>query len=362
MTTRRFLVLPLVACLLTACVNDSRGPAPEEPPAPSQTLDAALEQAVDSAVIPAVAEFAAASQALDDAANAFCGNLSEANLEEVQAQWRTAFTRWYRLALYNFGPLDDDIVFPPYTFIDSLRLRGTDYTETVRDDIVSDIESSQTLDDAYFGSKTFQRLGLLALEVAVFETSSAERSTVASDIVAEFGFQPRKCEVLQGLSGQLLARAQYVEQGWTTAFREGEPAYRSLFLGAQLEDGTAPVNQLIISAQEFLDYLQARNVVITAAQISVYSWEAISATVDEVELLLNGGAQTTASLFDVMIATGNQNAVDSVNNSIAEVRQAISARDPAMLEVALGFLDGNFKREIPDSLNVELGINFSDGD
>jgi hypothetical protein len=25
-------------------------------------------------------------------------------------------------------------------------------------------------------------------------------------------------------------------------------------------------------------------------------------------------------------------------------------------------LDGNFKREIPDGLAVELGINFSDGD
>jgi hypothetical protein len=33
-----------------------------------------------------------------------------------------------------------------------------------------------------------------------------------------------------------------------------------------------------------------------------------------------------------------------------------------MLEISLGYLDGNFKREIPDSLELDLGINFSDGD
>jgi hypothetical protein len=79
-------------------------------------------------------------------------------------------------------------------------------------------------------------------------------------------------------------------------------------------------------------------------------------------LLLVGDANTSDTLFDVMEATGNQNAVAAVEASINQVRQAIANRDVDMLEISLGFLDGNFKREIPDSLELDLGINFSDGD
>jgi hypothetical protein len=63
-----------------------------------------------------------------------------------------------------------------------------------------------------------------------------------------------------------------------------------------------------------------------------------------------------------MASTGSQNAVAAVEDSIVQVRQAIANRDIDMLEISLGFLDGNYKREIPDSLELDLGINFSDGD
>ena len=98
------------------------------------------------------------------------------------------------------------------------------------------------------------------------------------------------------------------------------------------------------------------------APVSGHIWEAIEASIDEVERLLRGGSGSTVAIFDVMNATGNQNAVATVEESIAQVRQAIGDRDPDMLEITMGFLDGNFKREIPDSLDVNLGINFTDGD
>ena len=364
-----FPLLIAAVVMLAGCVDssggggDSAGETAEEPVAnPAVTLQGAIDQAVDNAIVPAVEGFLAEAQALDAAATAFCSTLDEASLEALQDGWRATYEQWFRLSLYNFGPLNDDIVFPQYTFIDSLRLRGTDYLETVRSEIAADIDSDRELNAAYFAAKTFQRVGLLALESAVFETSTTEHGTAPGEVIAEYRFQPRKCAVLQGLSGDLVARASYVEQGWLVAHKDSDLPYRALFLDGQLDDGTAPLSQLLIAAQEFLDYLQARRVVVVAAPVAGNTWEAVTATIDEVELLLSASDETTGSFIDVMVATGNQNAVAAVEDSLAQVRQAIADRDADMLEITLGYLDGNFKREIPDSLEVELGINFSDGD
>lgn len=357
-TTRRILIAAVIV-LLGACVNDSQGPAPKDP---VTELSSALEQVIDLSVIPVVSKFHQQSKSLESAANTFCSQKDAANLSALQQQWRQLFEQWYRLSLYNFGPLNDDFVTPPYTFVDSLRLRGTDYTATVRSEIQRDIAGTHALNDDWFANKTFQRVGLLPLEALIFETSPSEHSKVAADIVADYQMEARKCDILKGLSKQLVARASYVENGWKVAFAAGQPPYRTLFLNGQLEDGTAPVNQLILSAQAFLDYLKARSVVNKAGKIADHAWQAIEATIGEVEEILAGTSSTTTSLFDVMEAAGKQNEVAKVRENIAAVKKAVADRDAPMLSIAIGSLDGNFKREIPSALNVELGINFSDGD
>ena len=358
----RALVVVAWTTLIQACVDDGQGPAPPIPEDPVLNLQQTLVRSLNDAILPAVSAFVMEAQALDDAAAEFCTAQDAATLAALQQRWSTTFEQWYRLVLYNFGPLDDNFVFPAYTFIDSLRLRGTNYLETVRAEIADDINSSRELNAVYFGNKTFQRVGLLALESAVFETSTPEHSNEAGDILAEYRFQPRKCEVLLGLSTQLLAQAQYVENGWLTEHLDTGRPFRDLFLAGELEDGTAPLSQVIISSQEFLDYLQARNVVITAAQVSRHAWQAIDSSIDEVELLLRGERGESGSIFDFMESVGRLNEKAAVEDSLNQVRQAIADRDPAMLEITLGFLDGNFKREIPDSLDIDLGINFTDGD
>ncbi|MEM1153990.1 MAG: imelysin family protein [Pseudomonadota bacterium] len=362
---------------LTACVDGGAGggsgggggdggvpPAPTPAPVnPIATLEAALTQAVDVAILPAVVGFLDDAQRLDDNAEAFCSDPNLEGLRTLQANWRALFEQWYRLSLYNFGPLDDNIVFPAFTFIDSLRLRGTDYLETVRSEVSNDLTSTRELEDSYFANKTFQRVGLLALESVIFETSTPEHSTDTNQVLAEFTSQVRKCQILTGLAAQVLGQAIYVEQGWLTAFTGSELSYRTLFLDGQVdEDGTEPMSALLIAGQEYLDYVQARSVVLVAGQVSGHIWEAVSASIDEVELFLEGRADTSNSIFDVMAVSGNQNEIADVRDSIAQVRQALADRDPDMLEITLGFLDGNYKREIPDSLDVVLGINFSDGD
>lgn len=325
-------------------------------------LNVALEEAVNYSIIIAVQNFKIESEAFKTTANNFCNNLSAVQLTLLQSAWRDLFAQWYRLANYNFGPLDDDVVFPKYTFIDSLRLRGTNYLETVRTEIANDLAGNHELNAAYFGSKTFQRVGLLALESVVFETAASEHSLAAADIIAEYQNNDRKCQILLGLAEQITLHADYIETGWLQSFKGGNHAYKTIFLTSQLEDGAEPITKLITSVQSYLDYLQNRNVVNTAAKISDHAWASISASIDEVETLLTGTDQTTISFFAIMEAAGFQTAVDAVKANIAEVRQSITQQDAAMLDIALGKLDGNFKREIPSGLAVELGINFSDGD
>ena len=214
----------------------------------------------------------------------------------------------------------------------------------------------------FIALSVFQFVGLLPLELLVFETASSEHSQVLANVVAEYEIFPRKCDALTGLAALLTSHAEYLRDGWSEAFKNSDQPYRDLFLAGETEDGSEPITLLITSVQGFLDYLQARTVVTNVAQVSDYSWQAVAATIDEIETLLSGADATTVSIFDIMESTGNQGAIETVEATIASVRESISNRDEILLEVRLGELDGHFKREIPDSLDVELGINFSDGD
>ena len=330
--------------------------------ATTETLDFVLTEVVDNSVVPAVENFYEQSVALKVSSTAFCDQPTLTNLEAVRQEWRDVFSSWYRLSNYNFGPLNDNPVFPAYIFIDSLRLRGTDYTDTLQADISNNLVNDIVLDDAYFASLTFQRMGLLALELVAFETASDDHSRDVNDILLEYQNTPRKCDMLLGYATQIEARMTDVVNEWNVSYSGSTDSYRTVFLNAELSDGTAPITLLIVSVQEFIDYLRSRDVVSTAAQASDYSWQAISASIDEIEELLVGTEETTVSLVDLMVGTGNDVAVSTVMENIASARVAIEQEDTVLLEVALSVLDGNFKREIPDSLEVDLGFNFTDGD
>jgi hypothetical protein len=63
-----------------------------------------------------------------------------------------------------------------------------------------------------------------------------------------------------------------------------------------------------------------------------------------------------------MNAGGFTEQVAIVETNLGAAMQAAAAENRSELAAATGLLDGNFKREIPDSLEVELGVNFTDGD
>ena len=326
------------------------------------TLSLALEEAVNKKILPTASGFSSQATSFKSTAEGFCNTPSTTTLDALQQAWKSLSAQWYKLAIYNFGPVNNDLIFPRINFIDSLRLRGTNYKATVRDEITKNLASDATLDTTFFDNKNFNRVGLLALESLVFETAASEHSNVGLEIIAEYENSARKCEILKGLSSQIVKHATDIQNGWNVNHNETGKPFKTIFLNDELESGTPALTELIASIQGHLDYLQKRHVATVAAQISDYSWESITASIDEVDALLNGTQETTVSYFGLMTAAGFQSAVDQVKENIIVVRQNLQAEDATLLEISLGKLDGNLKREIPDGLEVQLGINFTDGD
>ncbi|MBL8956853.1 MAG: hypothetical protein JNK82_39130 [Myxococcaceae bacterium] len=115
-----------------------------------------LKNTVTQRIVPALVTFETDAVALETKSDAFCvAPTSAVGLTELRAQWRTVSLSWNRVAIYRFGPLFDDLIFPAVIFIESMRQRGTDYTDTVREAVVAALTGSMPLDAAYFDGLTF---------------------------------------------------------------------------------------------------------------------------------------------------------------------------------------------------------------
>lgn len=350
------------ALLLTAALAACGGERQNDEAALTEgSLDKAVQEIAEQTILTAVNDFANEAEALNSAADTFCAAVSDSNLSALQTQWQTTSAAWYRLLPFNFGPLDDDLVFPAYQYIDSYRLRGDDYTSTIRTAIADWLASADSLDDDFFSALTFNKVGLPAIEIAAFETS-ATHSTATADIVAEYNSESRKCAVLSGLTTQLQSRADYVEDGWQVAYTGTSTPFISIFNDGELPDGSESLTGLITAVQEYLDYLQNRDVVSNVAPLAGNSWALVSESIDQIERMLAGNEETVVTIFSLMAASGNSGNVDTVEENIQMARDAVADQDATTFNAAAALLDGNFKREIPDSLDVTLGINFSDGD
>lgn len=353
-------------CLAVAVLTACGGTRENDPVIVSQlTLDMAVEDAVNTSILKAVDNFVAQTATFDTAVRDFCILPQADSLTRLQQQWLALNSAWYRLVPYKFGPLEDDVVFPAYIYIDSLRLRGTNYIGTVREEIVTLLTSDTALNADFFASKTFQRQGLLALEVALFETASNNalpNSTNNDAIVEEYFDNNRKCDIINGWSQLLMDRAEYIQNGWANSFVNNTLSYRELFISKQLDDGADPISILLVALQEHLDYLKQRNVVTTTAQVSESAWQAVEASIIEIEQFLQGTEATRVSFIELMTSAGHSSSVETINENIAAIKMAIQNRDANLFNVNAALLDGNFKREIPKGLEVELGLNFTDGD
>jgi predicted lipoprotein len=346
--------------LCSACVERQNDPLLIN----SNNLNLALQNTVDNTVLRSVSDFSAASTDLYNQSIAFCaatGSATETDINNLQQSWRDVNNRWYALAPFHFGPIEGDLLNATYSFIDSLRVNGSNYLATVRSENAKNIDASSTLNRAFFSAKSFQYVGLLSLESLLFETADNSHSQIDADILAEYQAKPRKCAVLNGISEQLMLQAEAINTDWNIQYLNSGKSYRSLFINNELSSGTN-ITTLISAVQQHLDYLRARNVATTAGSLAGSSYAAIGSALQNIEYLLEGETTTTVSFLQFIEVAGNANYVASIRSNLNRAKQAAADEDASALNAAIALLDGNFKREVPNGLNVELGLNFTDGD
>jgi len=262
----------------------------------------------------------------------------------------------------------NSVALPTYSFIDYYRLAHTDSLQTVRSFIDTTLAASSNLNDLFFQIQSARNTGLLALEITIFETADSESSDKA-DIILEFTNNSRKCELLKGYAKELDRRAQTIHSGWTTDYADSGISYRDLLINNRLEelddpneDGQPAISKLTVAVQNYYDYLANRNVTTDIAQLAGNVWQGLEASINSTEQMLMGSTGSKVNVFALLDNGGHEQDVANIKANLQTIQQTISDKNTVDFKAAAAVLDGNFKREIPDGLNVNLGLNFSDGD
>lgn len=365
----KFLIFS-ITLMLSACYSDTTA----EVSGGYTELDRAIKQVIDHTIIPTMDNMRVKSEKLNSLASQFCNSRNTDNLLLLQDQWKATNQAWYRLLPFTLGPLEttDALSESAVSYIDSHRDRGNDYKTSIRTDITAMLAlTTEELNATYFSSKNFTITGLLALELLSFERSD-DQDQNNNAILAEYMAQDLKCDILQGQSVELLRRIELAQTGWKTDYRNSGKSYRDLLVNKQLESsftgigdpdgtGTPAFTRIIVSMQEYYDYLGKRNVTLNSAQISDALWPALAQSAIITREVLSGTDTTTLSLYQLM-ANGYKPDVELVKENIITFEDSITNENTADIIAAAKVLDGNLKREIPEALNIALGLNFNDGD
>ena len=360
--TKIFIALSTATVLLTAC-----GSSDSKLKSETSELDIAAVEVIDNTIIPAATRFQQQTQALADSSTNFCatGNINTENLSQVQEQWKATHAAWFELLPYRFGPMINGLLSSTYMYIDSYRNNGDKYTGTVRTTITN-LLANNSLSATTFENLSPDRTGLLALEVTLFE-NSATQSQVPSEIISEFDGS-NKCQILTGYATELVRNATIIQQGWVNNYRNTGKNYRELVINGQLKDtlddetDDIAIKRITVSVQNFYDYLANRNLTTDTAQLAGSIWQSLERALKNTEELLQGTSATTISLNQIMNGNRFEQTVVDLQSNIKTLRTALIDESSINMKAAAAAIDGNFKRELPDALNITLGLNFSDGD
>lgn len=335
--------------------------------------DTAAVQVADYTIIPAVTNFYSQAQTLDNTAESFCSSITQENLTALQNQWKETAKAWYQVLPFKFGPmvggLDANIIEPIYASIDYFRFnKGVDRTSKVETKIKDWVEGSDTITDTLILNQSAFYSGFLPLEVTIFQTTDDTPLTTLASVSAEFTSEPRKCQVLTGLTNKLIATAGEIKDGWQVDYAGTGKSYRDMLANDELEEaevndsGDSAISKVTVSVQDYFDYLKNRDVTESTGQISDSIWQSVEASLLSVDDVLIGTSDTTLSLEAIMKNNGFISSVSLVQANMDTLRTAIDEENTTDFKAAAGILDGNFKRDVPDALGVSLGLNFSDGD
>ncbi|HIQ41073.1 MAG TPA: hypothetical protein EYH46_07930 [Sulfurivirga caldicuralii] len=306
-------------------------------------------------ILPNIRSFLIAAKDLKATANEFCHTKTEKKLAELQEKFKTLSVRWHRIEMLNFGPLNDDIFLPKRDAI-NYPINNTSLSYP-RSFVAKHLNATSGID---FSSLSPREKGLLMLEVLLFETAVSNDKQLEK-IVEDYKKNLGKCYLLKGFSELIESDAQYIDDGWNIKYRQSTKPFKDIYLSGTLPDGSDSLVTLISEIQKYLEYIKKRNVISMTAPLSGISYDNAFSVINSIESLLEGVPGKT-SFFSIIEAAGKKSVVDLVRENISDAKQALSVKDNSAYNAAVGRLAANFKRDLAESLGINLGLNFADGD
>ena len=175
------LVISGLAVLLIACdgerENDPVGVS-------SELIKTAQTGLVENQILPSVAAFKSATDEFELLSNRLCSTTVDADkVAELQTGWKVLANSWAALEVFNFGPLNDNILYPKSILVNPFREKGENYTEKVRSSLRNKMTNDEEISVAV---RDYTDSGILALEILSFETLENSPSTDLNDIASEY--------------------------------------------------------------------------------------------------------------------------------------------------------------------------------
>jgi predicted lipoprotein len=338
------------------CKLTSDKPAPsKQPPAPPVALDEQGRHAlsvftVKTVTLPTLQHWQAQTRQFAISAQQQC-QAGKPDIASLQTRLAKLYPAWYRAMLYDFGPLRDNLFFPRIHFVDSMRQRGKNYHDTIAETFDQALQGDRPLNKAYFDGLKFTQVGLPAIEVLLHDPVYSQTLHQTT----------RACDLLIGLSGQQQTLADTVLAMWQKGTPD-TPAYLTKLTQNQLADGETATGKLLFSLQDYLRYLNQRQLNgHLDAQLSNLTRANLIAGLNEVEKLLTA-SHAKASFIAYLQKAGHDDLAQRLLTTLQQARTTTQTLNVAKMRPHYYQLLQLLERPLPEALDVNLGMNFTDGD
>lgn len=312
-----------------------------------------VNHTVDSVVIPNLDNWQSDAQTLANSSRLFCQNKSADGLLELQQTYKHLSASWNQSIMFDFGPLRDNLFFPKIHFIESMRQRGKDYSNPIHLHFNKRLQDDKVLNTNYFNKLKFTLVGMPAIEVLLF----AENNDV---LLKSYG-NPRKCQLLMGMTNLNADNANYVLQGWRQKSKNS-PSYRQLFFTNKLPDGERSLTKIIFALQDYLRYIKQRKLEGKLdAKLSGMSYQNLDFGLEAIHDTLSA-RETGYGLYDYLQKAGKSTVVVEFESHLKGARTALQKQDLTDLKEHYSAMIKMLEQQIPNALGVNLGMNFVDGD
>lgn len=319
----------------------------------------------DSQIFPLQDIHINATQNLIDATQAFTETPTETSLAQLKDTWRTTFSLWKELEIYNLGPTQINFTHN--------RIHRWPINE---DDIEAAIASTDPIDANYINSLGSPLKGYGALEYLLFQNES-------SIIVSQFTTEPeadRRSSYLLALSINLKEQAQVLKDTWISFETEFKTDVSTSVTGSQ----NRVINALIANV-EFIkntkieEALNANpsNIELLEAYYSEQSKEAIASNLKSIRATYTGNfGGTNYGIEEYLTQVLQNNALNTeIINAFDQTEAAINAisgslenaliTNPTGIENvrnSFSSLTTLLKTDLASAANIIVTFNDNDGD